>query len=259
MIVILYSLIVFLATTLGAITGAGGGAIIKPVFDLVGVDTASMISVYSTIAVFTMCISSIVKHLCNGISYRWDWLLTLSLGSIVGGLIGEHIFQKVTENISNEQVTLIQSILLLCVLLSVLIFTSSGDRIQTLKLSNRGILFFLGLLAGAISVFVGIGGGPLNIIVLMGMMSLTTKESTAYSIAMIFFAQIPKVIKIMATVNHLSFNPWMIPLIALSAILGGMIGTKLNHQFTEKQVRRMYSMMMIGLISVCVLNIVSNI
>ncbi len=52
---IIYSIIVLCATMIGAITGLGGGIIIKPAFDVVGMDTTSMISVYSTVAVFTMC------------------------------------------------------------------------------------------------------------------------------------------------------------------------------------------------------------
>lgn len=52
--VMIYPIVVFLATSLGATTGAGGGAIIKPVFDLIGIDNVTVISYYSTIAVFTM-------------------------------------------------------------------------------------------------------------------------------------------------------------------------------------------------------------
>ena len=64
MYVAIYSIIVWIATFIGAITGLGGGIIIKPAFDFVGLDQAAMISVYSTIAVFSMCIVSLYK--------RWD-------------------------------------------------------------------------------------------------------------------------------------------------------------------------------------------
>ena len=60
--IIIYSIIVLCATMIGAITGLGGGIIIKPAFDFVGIDTTSMISVYSTVAVFTMCLVSIYKR-----------------------------------------------------------------------------------------------------------------------------------------------------------------------------------------------------
>lgn len=44
--IIIYSIIVLCATMIGAITGLGGGIIIKPAFDFVGIDATSMISVY---------------------------------------------------------------------------------------------------------------------------------------------------------------------------------------------------------------------
>ena len=36
MVVVIYSLVIVIATVLGAIAGLGGGVIIKPLFDLIG-------------------------------------------------------------------------------------------------------------------------------------------------------------------------------------------------------------------------------
>ena len=51
--ILLYPIIVFLETALGTTSGVGGGAIIKPVFDLIGIDNVTVIGIYSTIAVFS--------------------------------------------------------------------------------------------------------------------------------------------------------------------------------------------------------------
>ena len=56
MVVVIYSLVIVIATVLGAIAGLGGGVIIKPLFDLIGAHQASTIGFYSSVAVFTMCI-----------------------------------------------------------------------------------------------------------------------------------------------------------------------------------------------------------
>jgi len=69
MITLLYTLIILIATTAGALGGLGGGVIIKPLFDAIGVHDASTVGVYSTLAVFTMCIVSIGKQLKNGFSF----------------------------------------------------------------------------------------------------------------------------------------------------------------------------------------------
>ena len=64
----LYTIIVLCATTIGVITGLGGGVIIKPLFDLLGADTATVIGFYSSVAVFTMCLVSIYKQPINNSS-----------------------------------------------------------------------------------------------------------------------------------------------------------------------------------------------
>lgn len=175
--VILYTLVVFLATVLGATSGAGGGAIIKPIFDMIGIDNATVIGMYSTIAVFAMCLSSIYKHSKNGMTFEKTILFGLSIGSLVGGIIGDWTFQQVTQLIPNQTVTFIQSIFLSIVLFLVLLFTRAKEYCPTYRLRQLPIIFLAGALVGALSVFLGIGGGPLNVIVLVGLMSLSTKDS----------------------------------------------------------------------------------
>ncbi|EGP4932590.1 sulfite exporter TauE/SafE family protein [Enterococcus faecium] len=256
--IVLYTIIVFFATVLGATSGAGGGAIIKPVFDMISIDDATVIGIYSTIAVFSMCISSIYKHSKSGMTFKKNIFWGLSISSIVGGIIGDLIFKKVTQVISNHTVTLIQSVFLFTVLLVVLIFIKYGEHFPKYKLRKLSTIFLSGLLVGTLSVFLGIGGGPLNIIVLVGFMSLTTKDSAPYSIAMIFFAQIPKIIKILVVTQPSSFRWQLVPLIVIAAIIGGNIGTRINRKLTDSHVRLIYSLMMIVLLLICIYNIIAN-
>ncbi|MGT2665995.1 sulfite exporter TauE/SafE family protein [Streptococcus rifensis] len=256
--ILLYTLIVLFATAIGATSGAGGGAIIKPLFDLIGIDNATVIGMYATIAVFAMCLSSIYKHAKNGVTFDKKILYGLSIGSVIGGILGDMVFKRLTQAVPNHTVTLVQSILLFIVLLSVLLFTQFRDRFRKYQLKYLPTIVVVGMLVGALSVFLGIGGGPLNIIVLVGMMSYTTKESAPYSIAMIFFAQIPKVLKLITVSPPENFRWALVPLIVIAAILGGHIGTVINHKSTDKQANRIYAVLMTGLLTVCLYNIVSN-
>ncbi|AXQ77753.1 sulfite exporter TauE/SafE family protein [Streptococcus chenjunshii] len=256
--IILYTLIVLFATAIGATSGAGGGAIIKPLFDLIGIDNATVIGIYATIAVFAMCLSSIYRHAKNGVTFDKKVLFGLSIGSVIGGILGEMVFKRLTQAVSNHTVTLVQSIMLFIVLLSVLVFTQFRERLPKYRLMHFPTIVVVGMLIGALSVFLGIGGGPLNIIALVGMMSYTTKESAPYSIAMIFFAQISKVIKLVAAAPPENFRWILVPLIVVAAILGGHLGTIINHRSTDKQVNRIYAVLMTGLLIVCFYNIISN-
>ncbi|HEL1583328.1 TPA: sulfite exporter TauE/SafE family protein [Streptococcus suis] len=258
MTALLYGIIVLFATAIGATTGAGGGAIIKPVFDLIGIDKASTIGIYSTIAVFSMCLSSLYKHSKSNQKFDKLIMFILAIGSLIGGYIGDEVFKRVTQSISNSRVTATQSVMLLLVLLSVLLFTQFKERLPKLNIRNKVSVFGFGLCVGSISVFLGIGGGPLNVIVLLGLMSMTAKESTPYSIGMIFFAQFPKILIILFATPVETFDIATVPVIAITAVIGGYIGTKINHKLSEKQVTMLYGFMMAGLLLACGINIMKN-
>lgn len=80
---LIYTVIVLIATTIGATTGLGGGVIIKPLFDLLGADSPSVIGFYSSVAVFTMCLVSIYKQIKKGFQFDTPLLLGVSAGSLL--------------------------------------------------------------------------------------------------------------------------------------------------------------------------------
>ena len=186
--------IVLLATILGVITSAGGGSIINPVFDLIGIDNVSTIAVYSTIAVFSMCLSSLYKHANSGNQFDKIIMLLLATGSLTGGCSGDKILSLSTQTVSNSKVISSSVNITIFILLGVLLFTINREIFPRYKIRSKIVIFIFGLLVGTLSVFIGIGGGPLNVIVLLGFMSMTAKESTAYSIAMIFFLKFQKLL-----------------------------------------------------------------
>ena len=150
--IFIYSVIVLCATMIGAITGLGGGIIIKPAFDFVGMDTTSMISVYSTVAVFTMCLVSIYKRSRLGFHVHKNIALGLAFGSIVGGKIGDAVFLWAVEKVDSSLVSASQSIILFLLLGGIILFTLNKGKINTLEVSNLFAIVTIGLLVGIISV-----------------------------------------------------------------------------------------------------------
>ncbi|MBM9833743.1 sulfite exporter TauE/SafE family protein, partial [Enterococcus faecalis] len=53
MIGLIYFLVIVLANAVGAVSGMGGGVLIKPIFDFIGAHSVAAISFYSATAVFT--------------------------------------------------------------------------------------------------------------------------------------------------------------------------------------------------------------
>ena len=254
--IFIYSVIVLCATMIGAITGLGGGIIIKPAFDFVGMDTTSMISVYSTVAVFTMCLVSIYKRSRLGFHVHKNISLGLAFGSIVGGKIGDAVFLWAVEKVDSSLVSASQSIILFLLLGGIILFTLNKGKINTLEVSNLFAIVTIGLLVGIISVYLGIGGGPLNIALLVYFFSMKAKDAAAYSILMIFFAQIIKmgtVIRDFEKYNNVSL---VILAIAIFAVLGGWIGTKIQSKLSHEAVEKMYLGLMVVLLLMNAINIV---
>ncbi|MDO5089194.1 MAG: sulfite exporter TauE/SafE family protein [Leptotrichiaceae bacterium] len=255
MIILIYTVIISVATTLGAISGLGGGVVIKPLFDAAGFHTMSEIGFYSSVAVFTMSIVSIIKQMKNGFSFQMKVIFWISFGSLVGGTVGENIFNIFAETYKNETVKIVQGGMLAFTLVCILIYTLNKEKIKSYRMKNFPSIFAAGFFLGAVSVFLGIGGGPLNVALLMLLFSYTMKEATVYSIATIFFAQISKLGNIIFSGKIHSYNLSFIPFICISAVAGGFIGTVINQKLNGGKIEKIYIGLITALLFVSLYNI----
>ena len=258
MIILIYIIIILIATISGAISGLGGGVIIKPLFDMIGYHNAATIGFYSAVAVFTMSIVSIIKQLKNGFDFHLKTILWISIGSLIGGIAGEWIFNRVTYSYENSVVKVIQGSLLAITLVCILIYTINKDKIRSYHLKNFLSIFLVGFFLGSISVFLGIGGGPLNVALLMLLFSYKIKDATIYSIATIFFAQLSKLGSIIISNKLFEYDLSLIPFICISAIIGGFIGTLINQKLKETSIERFYIFLITVLLLISGYNVISN-
>ena len=113
------------------------------------------------------------------------------------------------------------------------------------------------LYEGSISVFLGIGGGLLNVSLLILLFSYDMKKATIYSIATIFFSQISKLVQIVIKGQFMTFDLTLLPTICLFAVAGECIGTNINQRLTNKKIEKVYKALMIGLIFVSCYNVIS--
>ncbi len=239
MIGILYFVVIIFANTVGAISGMGGGVIIKPVLDAVGADPLVAITFYSSVAVLTMSIVSTLRQRKNSIQIRWDAAIVVSIGAIVGGSSGNISFEKLLDYFGDEQmVQLIQVILTVITLIFALIY--SKMRGVNFSLKNKIWFFLVGLLLGFLASLLGIGGGPINVALLMLCFDLPIKEATVYSLITIFFSQFAKLFMIMITTGFDRYDLSRLWFIIPAAILGGYFGAKLSGILSDEKVRAVY-------------------
>lgn len=250
MISILYFIVILIATLLGACAGLGGGVIIKPVLDFIGVHDLSTISFLSTSAVFAMALYSTAKQCMNKVKFDVTMILLLSVGSIFGGYLGSSLFSTLLSMMNPEYLKSGQAAILAILLIAVMINMKSN--VKTLHVQNRFMILFLGLCLGLISSFLGIGGGPINVAVFIFFFSIDLKKATVYSIATILFTQISSLCTIAATTGFGVYDLSLLWFVIPAALLGGFIGTYINKRSSEEVIEKifMYSVSCIILLTI---------
>lgn len=249
----LYFCIIIFANTLGAISGMGGGVIIKPLLDTIGIHPVYAISFYSSVAVLTMSLASTIKQIKNGIALQWNFALLISVGSILGGILGDNTFEKILDVYpSGKEVLLVQ--ISLTVLSLIFSWVYSIYPFKKFCFTSTCLKIGAGLILGFLASLLGIGGGPINVAVLMCFFNLSIKESTVYSIVTIFFSQLSKVSTIAISTGFSRYDLSLLMYIIPAAILGGFIGAMLSGRLGSKYVTRVYQIVIIAVLIINLFN-----
>jgi len=128
-----YLLVALIATLIGGITGLGGGLIIKPVLDFFGDYNVATINFLSSVTVFAMALFSLLRFQKQKIQPFSDNTLFLIIGSVLGGLIGLQIFNRLLMVINNDLVVIIQASGVIIILLIALFFHFTKKQFQLQK------------------------------------------------------------------------------------------------------------------------------
>ncbi len=231
--VVLFFVIALLASTIGAISGIGGGVIIKPVMDAFsGLDIA-VVNFLSGCTVLTMSVSSFMRGRKSELKLNYRVSVPLAIGASVGGIVGKSLFSMLTGNLA-----LIQSGILLVINIGVFIYILKKTSIKSLNVQNTLLCCVIGFMLGSISSFLGIGGGPINIAVLYYFFSMTPKFTAKNSLFIILLSQISSLLTTFATNAVPEFSTSTLVLMCTGGVLGAIIGGKIdlimNDEVTEK-------------------------
>lgn len=251
-----YSLICLIATTLGAISGIGGGVIIKPLFDALAPLSVSQISFLSGCSVLAMSIVSLITS--RGGEAKIDKARTtpLALGSAVGGVVGKLLFDVIKNAAGNDGVVgTIQSIIMIILTLGVLLYVLNKQRIKTNNVHSVIVCLSIGLILGVLSSFLGIGGGPINLAVLYFFFSMNTKTAALNSLYMIFFAQSASLLFTACSASIPETDLITLSAMIISGILGGFVGRKINKRMSSKSVDVLFCCMLVAIVGTSIYNL----
>ena len=122
---LVYFLVAFLSSIVGAICGIGGGVVIKPVLDLFQLGAVSTINFLSGCTVLSMSLYSVGKAMINRDS-KVDIATgtPLAIGAALGGVAGKELFGLIKSMFANgEMVGGVQAIALGIITIGTLLYT----------------------------------------------------------------------------------------------------------------------------------------
>ena len=185
-------------------------------------------SFLSGCTVLSMTTYSVIKNKCSGESHvEQKTGLPLALGAAAGGLLGKSMFSLISSlSPDKNKVGAVQAACLLAVTLGTLIYTIYKARIKTCHISNPVACIGIGVFLGILSSFLGIGGGPINLVVLFFFFSMTTKVAAENSLYIIFFSQIASLLSSLVTKSVPDFQLITLVFMVVGGIAGGAAGGK---------------------------------
>ncbi len=239
MTTVLYGIIIIFATFMGAYVGLGGGVIIKPLLDLIGKDPINIVNFYSACAVFSMSISSTIKHIKSKTKIDFKLIVSLSVG-VIGGILGSRLFDYLLTLFDNSKLKSLQGLILGILLVASVVYINLKNA-KSFKVKNPICIILVGLALGFIASFLGVGGGPINVAFLALFFSMTVKEAAVYSVGTIFFSQLSKLITLGVTHTIPEFDIVTLIVAIICAVVGGLLGAKMNKKGNEKVIKTVFT------------------
>lgn len=251
-------LVAFLASLLGPLCGIGGGVIIKPVVDAMGVMPVATVSLLSSISVLTMSLATLGQNAVAR-SSRVDpvSMLPLALGSAIGGVAGKIVFNRLISALPNtELVGAVQAMLLIALSALVFVYTLRKEHVVGMRIESGTAKAGIGALAGACWSFLGIGGGPFNLAILTFFFAMETKEAAQSSLFIIAFSQGASLIYSLSLGGLPEFELVALVGICIAAVSGSVLGRRAAKRISSSATDKLYLCSLVLIAGICTYNFV---
>lgn len=234
----LFVLIGFFATFIGTIVGVGGGFIIRPLLNVVGI-AKGLASFTSSLAVFTMSLTNLIILKRQGKEIDFKNIVFVGIGAASGAFIGGSLVPKVTTEFINSAYLVAIFVMFASVVIR--------GKVKIEPVKNPLIKIILGMMCGTLSSFFGIGGGPFLMSVLLIFFDLDPKEAAIQSVLITMLSTSSSLISY-TTSGYLDFSLaiYCVP----AAVLGGVVGRKVTEKISNKAVRYSFYFVLIAIFAV---------
>ena len=252
---LVFLIVSFLSSIVGAICGIGGGVVIKPVLDMLQLGAVSTINFLSGCTVLSMSLYSVGKSMiARDSKVALSTGTPLAIGAAIGGVAGKELFGIIKGLFANgEMVGGVQAIALGLITVGTLLYTVNKAKISTRQITSKLFCVVVGLMLGIMSSFLGIGGGPINLVVLGYLFSMDSKTAAANSLYIILFSQLASLIATLIS-GVPEFRPLVLILMVAGGIGGGIVGRALNKKMDNRAVDKLFIALMVVIIGICIYN-----
>ncbi|GHV94634.1 UPF0721 transmembrane protein [Spirochaetia bacterium] len=263
---VMFMLIALVPCVIGAISGIGGGIIIKPALDMAAGSSlagnfagslgAVEINFLSGCTVLAMSAVSLLRSRKTGVRLEAGRGAALAVGAAAGGISGKIFFSFVVMAAHKNTVGAIQSLLLIIMTGGVMLYMRKKESIARKNLRFLPFCTALGLGLGLISAFLGIGGGPINIMAISFFLYMDTKTSALHSLFVIFLSQLASFFLTLGT------GIPAVPLPGLGAMIcggvsGALIGSYFVRLLRNDQIEKLFNILMIAVIALSACNLIN--
>ena len=148
----------------------------------------------------------------------------------------------------------VQAAALFAVTLGTAVYTVNRSRIRTHSVQNPAGCMVIGLCLGLMSAFLGIGGGPINLVVLYFFFSMETKAAAQNSLYIILLSQLASLLFTVVRGKVPEFPVLLFCCMVCCGILGGVVGRKINKKIDSQTVNKLFLGLLVVIMGVCCYN-----
>ena len=178
----------------------------------------------------------------------------LAIGAAMGGVVGKQMFSAISARFA-ETAGAVQAVCLFAITLATMLYTLNKSRIRTRRIFKAWVCLAIGLVLGIMSRFLGIGGGPINLVVFYFFFSMDTKTAAQNSLYVILISQVTSLLATLVTRSVPTFGWLSLLLMVAGGIGGGMLGRVFNKRMDNRAVDKLFMGLMVVIMGISLYNV----
>ena len=249
----------FATSTVGSISGIGGGIILKPVLDAATTYDVSVINFLSSCTVLSMSILSLIKRPPDRTTIDKRRGIPLAMGAAIGGLLGKYLFSAWLNAVADtSHVATLQSIVLSLLTLGVIVYIKKKNKLRSPNLQSGTVCTLLGMVLGVMSSFLGIGGGPINVAAISFFLGMDMKSTALHGLLVIMTSQACGLSSTIVTGNMPTIDYYMLFPMITGAAVGASLGSRISIRMTNDSIEKLFEFVLVLVLLISGRNAIAN-